>query len=227
MLERAGISPKDYVLNQRRLREAERHQEDRKRAHVLSLVTGFLDDRREPLGSHHALYDMAAGLRARQDSYSDREHRVAFMTALEAWPRARSPQPPLRETKIAWAGMLLAQGYGRRELVAYVLGIDEESVRKDRLLELGETWRDEVLRKPPRPFVFAEVEAGRNASRLPRVVEGHYRRSLLTIADDELPVGDCAVNLPASYRPPAVREAEDGYLERLLELRTRQPAGSL
>lgn len=200
----------------------------------LSLITGLPDDRREPLESHHALYPMASRLRREQDRLHDRDHRQRFMTALDAWPRLRGADS-LRETQIQWAGMLLSEGW-RPADVAEVLDVALDTLRRRRVLDLGETWVDEVLVKEPPVLRFETTappeddpephlrhEDWDGSSRLPRVVEGRVDRSVFGLLKEELgdlPIGDACVNLPGGFSRPA----ELGYYRRLLELRRRRAA---
>ncbi len=211
-LARAGVSPKDYVLNQRRLRESERQREDRERTHVLSLITGFPDDRREPLGFQFATRFMTwrrVYERARTQS-SDRERprsvhdrtgggRERGLKSKRPYAKPRSPGRACSSRRAMDGGE-----------VAYVLGIEEDSVRKERLLELGETWRDEILRKPPRPLVSQRSRPARTprafrAWPLQTVAADNRRRG----APDrrlcgQLPLGQLSAGGPCAMRSAAI-----------------------
>ena len=188
---------------------------------ALSLITGLPDNRREPLEPHHSLYRMASRLRRDQDRLDDRQHRERFIVALDAWPRLRGADS-LRETQAQWAGMLLSEGWGPGD-VAEVLGVSPDTLRRRKLLRLGETWINEVLGKSPRGDGPAEFRV-EGASRLPRVVEGRHNQSvfglLKTELGDDIPIGDPCVNLPGDFRRPEER----GYYGRLLDLRQRPRA---
>ena len=188
---------------------------------ALSLITGLPDNRREPLEPHHPLYRMASRLRRDQDRLDDRQHRERFIVALDAWPRLRGADS-LRETQAQWAGMLLSEGWGPGD-VAEVLGVSRDTLRRRKLLRLGETWINEVLGKSPRGDGPAEFRV-EGASRLPRVVEGRHNQSvfglLKTELGDDIPIGDPCVNLPGDFRRPEER----GYYGRLLDLRQRPRA---
>jgi hypothetical protein len=162
---------------------------------------------------------MASRLRREQDQLDDGAHRQRFIAALDVWPRLRGADSR-RETQVQWAGMLLSEGWGPAD-VAEVLGVSRDTLRRRRVLRLGETWIDEVLGKGPRGDGPAEFRL-EGASRLPRVLEGRHNQSvfglLKTELGDDIPIGEPCVNLPGGFSRPA----ELGYYRRLLELRRRR-----
>ena len=161
---------------------------------------------------------MASRLRHDQDRLDDREHRARFMTALDVWPRLRG-RDSLRETQIQWAGMLLSEGWGPTD-VAEVLGVSLDTLRRRRVLGLGETWKGEVLGAGPHGDGPVELRV-EGVSRLPRVIEGRHDRSvfgMLEVELGELPIGEPHVNLPGSFSRPA----ELGFYRRLRDLRRRK-----
>jgi hypothetical protein len=186
---------------------------------TLSLVTGFPDDRREPLAPHHERYAMALELRRIQDRLDDREHRAAFRIAVADWPRLRRA-PKLLETQVQYAAMMLARGFGP-DRIADVLGVTRNTLSKRRILRLAETWRHEVLGWTDGGQVRSQlpvVPELEGSTRYPRVIEGHVKMSLLTWLDPEVPIGDVYVNLPPECRPPAVARKEREYLARYAAL---------
>lgn len=157
---------------------------------------------------------MASRLRRDQDPLDDRQHRERFIVALRG-------ADSLRETQAQWAGMLLSEGWGPGD-VAEVLGVSPDTLRRRRVLRLGETWECEVLGPGPSGDGPVELRV-EGVSRLPRVIEGRHDRSLfglLKVELGELPIGDPCVNLPGGFSRPA----ELGYYRPLLELRRSRAA---
>jgi hypothetical protein len=174
----------------------------------ISLLTGFPDDRREPLSPEHSLYPIARRLLDDQDNFTVGEHRVAFDLACSVWPTRRGPRS-LVETQITWSGMLLARGLSRDD-IAYVLGVRRQTLTKRRILQRGESWRAEVLGSPPVTF----------SERFPRVIPGYYLCTLLELGDDQ----GRYPHLPSPPGDPPNRAAEAEYLRRFAEVRSRTQA---
>jgi len=181
----------------------------------LSLITGLADDGRMPLEPHRDdhLYEMAEHLFSRQERLSQSEHAEAFALLLKGWPKV--PRKTTIELQGEYAGVLKNRGFSRKE-IAYVLDLKEDTLRKRRILDFGDTWADEVWRRND-----GQVLVGR----FPRIVEGRESRSLRALTHDENGgMFDVKVNLPffdlCRAADPEGRQA--GYMRRMREVEARR-----
>lgn len=102
----------------------------------LAVDTGQLDDQRRVLDARKdRLWVVALTAWEEQDSWSPREHELFWTGLLPAWPRKHGAEPVQGHQRI-YAAMLAEDGLSRSE-IAEAMGIEEDSLRREKTIERG------------------------------------------------------------------------------------------
>lgn len=201
------------------------------RPEYLSLITGLLGDRREPIHRDNGkLYPAAERLWREQETWGTETHATVFSVVLDWWPQRRGAAS-LHDLQAVWVAALRQAGFSSSADLAYVLDVKPETIRDRRLGGFADLWVDEVLRDDGTTPRF-------RPSRCPVVVDEYHEKPVLNLRDpvtglaNDVLIGNVVVNLPTGYRrtwhesrrKADPRSVEDGYMRRFAELRFRRRA---
>jgi hypothetical protein len=128
----------------------------------LTVVSGYLDDRRQFVGPGHRLYASATYAYAHRDFWTDREHRAYWRAHLHLWP-ARKGRRQDRES-LAFAVMSAKSMGVPLETFLSSIGYSRDDLRDRHVLDMADRMRDELEAGPSDvrvPIVVTDEELDR------------------------------------------------------------------
>ncbi len=168
----------------------------------LTVVSGYLDDRRQLVEPGHEMYAAATFAYAYRDFWTDREHRDYWRTHLHLWPSP--PGRRLNRESLAFAVVNVESIGVPLEVFLEEFGYSRDDLRDRHVLDLAERMR-------------GELDAGPSDVRLPRVVtdEERDRMPLLTGYQTlDAVEGAANVNVSPLARDVVVRGSADAVAAR-------------
>jgi hypothetical protein len=121
----------------------------------LTVVSGYLDDRRQMIGPDHRLYASATYAYAYRDYWTNREHRDYWRTHLHLWPSRKGRRSDRESLAFAIVNAETI-GVALDELLS-AIGYTRDDLRDRNVLDLADRMR-------------AEIDAGPTGVRVPLVV---------------------------------------------------------